>query len=316
MEEKKMSDKVNDRIKLLETVKEKAERRLHDIETNKKTVIINKLTELDNAISKMSERKTIFGNQTMKEHLIEQRQKIARAPESYIQQEKQRLNAKKVQIESEIEQIKKFKDAYFQDYSKEAIQQFIISINKSIESKNYFAALFIALAIPDICGGLEDRNAKNRERYVNWFNKYIGINYRYINGNAIWKLRCSCIHSGTHLDNKVNDALSGAELLLVTYEESPFHDSYIRLTPSESYVFLRIDVFCEDICLSINKWLEDVSNNQEIQKRIEEMLFIEKGFKAKEMIMGGVNFKWNRHVVKQMFSDVPAEKGFKLLWVN
>lgn len=46
------------------------------------------------------------------------------------------------------------------------------------------------------------------------------------------------------------------------------------------------------------------------------MLFIEKGFKAKEMIMGGVNFKWNRHVVKQMFSDVPAEKGFKLLWVN
>jgi hypothetical protein len=252
----------------------------------------------------------------MKEHLIEQRQKIARAPGSYIQQEKERLNAKKAQIESEIEKIEEFKDAYFQDSSKDAMQQFIVSINKSIENKNYFAALFIALAIPDICGGLEDKNAINRERYINWFNKYLGINYKYINGNAIWKLRCSCIHSGTHLDNEVRDALSGAELLLVTYEESPFHDSYIRLTLSESYVFLRIDEFCKDICLSIDKWLEDVSNNQEIQKGIEEMLFIEKGFKAKEMIMGGVNFKWNKYVVKQMFSNVPAEKGFKLLWVD
>ena len=80
MEEKKMSDKVNDRIKLLETVKEKAERRLHDIETNKKTVIINKLTELDNAIIKMSERKTIFGNQTMKEHFIEPTTKNCKGP--------------------------------------------------------------------------------------------------------------------------------------------------------------------------------------------------------------------------------------------
>ena len=200
------------------------------------------------------------------------------------------------------------------------MHQFIYSIQKSVSDENWFSAIYMALTIPDICGGLNQRNndkkLSHKERFLKWYEKYLAHKYTYLNGEAFWQLRCSVLHGGTHIDNKLQAALSDSELLVVTYNESPFHDCFVRWSKDQSYVFLRIDVFCKDVCSAIKKWIADVENESEIQSKIDKLFFIEKGAKAKEMIMGNVNLKWGQYSIQKMFSDIPARKGFRPLWEN
>ena len=61
------------------------------------------------------------------------------------------------------------------------MKNLIAAINESLESKNYYAALFMALTIPDICGKLEYPEAKtNKERYYKWVENNLFKYYRII----------------------------------------------------------------------------------------------------------------------------------------
>ena len=56
------------------------------------------------------------------------------------------------------------------------INKIIEEIDKSLEIEAYLSALSLVLILPDICGKAEyDSNKKNKERYINWFDEYIGI---------------------------------------------------------------------------------------------------------------------------------------------
>lgn len=88
------------------------------------------------------------------------------------------------------------------------IDRYLDSIIKSLESKNWYAALFIALAIPDICGALEHPDKNSPARYVNWYNKYMLPKYSstigplhephvFLSGDDCYALRCSLVHEGT-----------------------------------------------------------------------------------------------------------------------
>lgn len=55
------------------------------------------------------------------------------------------------------------------------INKIIEEIDKSLEIEAYLSALSLVLILPDICGKAEyDSNKKNKERYINWFDEYIG----------------------------------------------------------------------------------------------------------------------------------------------
>ena len=47
------------------------------------------------------------------------------------------------------------------------------AIRKAIKDKNWCGALFISLALPDICGKIENPNFLSGKRYKDWFNKYM-----------------------------------------------------------------------------------------------------------------------------------------------
>ncbi|MFN5539008.1 MAG: hypothetical protein ACK481_02975 [Candidatus Melainabacteria bacterium] len=60
------------------------------------------------------------------------------------------------------------------------MKQFIDSIRKSVKDENWLAALFMALAMPDICSSLEFPNrprSRIGEYYGNWFNKFLKPKY-------------------------------------------------------------------------------------------------------------------------------------------
>lgn len=84
------------------------------------------------------------------------------------------------------------------------ILKLIEDIEKALDHDCYFAALALALTLPDICGKVEFPNYKHTQRYIEWFNKYIAVteqcpDYQYVpylTGKIVHKLRCAILHEG------------------------------------------------------------------------------------------------------------------------
>ena len=81
------------------------------------------------------------------------------------------------------------------------------SIGQSLNTGNYYAALAMALAIPDICGWIEDPNSKSKARYISWFERYLQSKYvrqatahmpehTFLTGSDCYALRCAFLHEG------------------------------------------------------------------------------------------------------------------------
>ena len=83
------------------------------------------------------------------------------------------------------------------------INRLIDEINFCLNSNCFMAALTTALTLPDICGKAEYGSINPSERYIQWFDKYIGqyetINNNdmpNLNGEVLYSLRCSLLHQG------------------------------------------------------------------------------------------------------------------------
>jgi len=78
------------------------------------------------------------------------------------------------------------------------MNQFVDAVRHAIKDENWFGALFMALAIPDICGSIEAPNASNKDRYTRWFKQYLGKKYseEFFKAEDCYYLRCACLHEG------------------------------------------------------------------------------------------------------------------------
>jgi hypothetical protein len=57
------------------------------------------------------------------------------------------------------------------------MQHLLTAINVSLVEQNWYAALSLTLALPDICGWLEDPSPPSQDRYVSWFDRFVAANY-------------------------------------------------------------------------------------------------------------------------------------------
>ena len=79
-------------------------------------------------------------------------------------------------------------------------------VKKCVENECFIAALALAITIPDICGKAEYPDAGVTERYIKWYNNYIGKyetsnsseseDLPYSSGEVIYNLRNSLLHQG------------------------------------------------------------------------------------------------------------------------
>jgi hypothetical protein len=82
------------------------------------------------------------------------------------------------------------------------IGHFTNAIRKSLKEENWYAALSVALTLPDICGKLQNPDLGSSRRYVMWFNDYLKpmytgkvgpdrIEHVFLSGEDAYALRCS-----------------------------------------------------------------------------------------------------------------------------
>ncbi|ENX4469936.1 hypothetical protein ACFO72_000806 [Enterobacter roggenkampii] len=185
------------------------------------------------------------------------------------------------------------------------MERFTLAIRKAIEQENWFAALFIGLAMPDICGALEAPGAKPGERYRKWFDGYLKKKYHHENyfeaqyandpvgtkermrdpvfreyyekqklkplesslnftAKDCYAFRNSCLHSGMSKDKK-------RAFVLIPPPQS---GGRVHRNNIEGVLQLQIDILCEDICLAVEEWCLDNADNDQVQKRISELIEI------------------------------------------
>lgn len=161
------------------------------------------------------------------------------------------------------------------------MNQFIIAIRNSLENGNWYAALFSTLALPDICGKIQYPDQYSSTRYPNWFNEYVLEKYtsyvgadrkktEFLNGNDCYALRCAFLHEGITdiTKQKAREALENYKFIM------PHPGIILHNNLLDNTLQLQIDIFCEDICQGVEAWLEDISDDEIIQSRIEENLRI------------------------------------------
>lgn len=108
------------------------------------------------------------------------------------------------------------------------INELIREINYCLDNDCCMAGLSLALTLPDICGRAMYPNLKPSERYIKWFDEYIGqyehdeehiqVGMPYLSGELVYSLRNSVLHQGNpNIDGK-KFGIIYFELLYQKYE--------------------------------------------------------------------------------------------------
>ena len=144
------------------------------------------------------------------------------------------------------------------------MNRFTRAIQMAIEDKNWYAALSLALIIPDICGKIDQPNVLPKNRYMDWANKWfvpkytshIGPDrkeYIFLNAEDCYALRCSYLHAGSEniSNEKIRKALEDFHFC-----EPPKNGNVEHMNQVDNTLQLQIDIFCCDMVSSVESWLK------------------------------------------------------------
>lgn len=166
---------------------------------------------------------------------------------------------------------------------------FIDAISQCLGAQNWYAALTLALTLPDICASLDSSSdSKNKERYVGWCRRWIeplfthGIGPNrtpkvFLSAEDFYQARNSILHSGSNeIAEKRRTELDGFEFF-----ESGGHCNWIGKgmlngSPTPSYLQLRVDAFCETVLTAVKRWNAEIGQTPEIMDKKQNMLRIHK----------------------------------------
>lgn len=145
------------------------------------------------------------------------------------------------------------------------IYKLVNDINKALDGDAYLAALSLVLTLPDICAKAKYPTDRNKERYVKWYDEYIGkyehpgyaededdVHNPYLSGEVIYNLRCNVLHQGT--PNVDKDKIQ---------EEDNKIDRFILLIEKKK----PVEIYGDTSERSTNNWSENVERTYRVNIR-------------------------------------------------
>jgi hypothetical protein len=170
------------------------------------------------------------------------------------------------------------------------MKRFTDSGRLAIKQENLYAALSLALMIPDICGSLEDPGpGKSRVRYQRWWKQWIEPKYTtqnpdpltgqlhvWITDQQVYQLRCSLIHSGS--DEIEEERRTGVDRFFFFDQTRPnsiqkfAHCKFNGI--DANIICLSGADFCEKTFEGAEAWDVSVAKNATVQAEKEKLLFI------------------------------------------
>lgn len=157
------------------------------------------------------------------------------------------------------------------------IDELVENIKLSLKNKNYFAALFFSLALPDICGkiylnSLGEHEPKSKERYTRWIDKFVNssilntekhnpVECPYLEALQYYKIRCGLYHQGEldFVHDGDNNVFILKDIEFIARLENPGCDAYTiekSGAADKSIIEMAIDIsrFCNLIIWGVDKF--------------------------------------------------------------
>jgi hypothetical protein len=155
-------------------------------------------------------------------------------------------------------------------------------VRESIKSGNYYSALSLAIALPDICGKLENPGLGSQKRYISWFDDNLKYKYTaiigpsrkihvFLSGEDCYALRCAYLHEG-EMDitgQKVRETLDKFHMVLPDVNGNSYHIHQI-----DKALVIQVDLFCEEICQAVEVWLSRSIADPVLRLKIEALPLI------------------------------------------
>jgi len=164
----------------------------------------------------------------------------------------------------------------------EPLVSMVASVRQAIQTGNWYSAICLALALPDICGWLETPNVRSSERFVSFFDRFLAQAYTrpvgaqrqlhvFLSGNNCYALRCAFLHEGCDQVERQN-----AHRALTAFRFVAPSRNIVHMNQSGTVLQLQVDIFCEDICGAVEGWMATgVAADAEVLARLQEMLVID-----------------------------------------
>lgn len=154
---------------------------------------------------------------------------------------------------------------------------YVNDIRCSLKNKCYFAALSLALTLPDICGMAEFPDKSVTERYIEWYDKYLGaymtqgkdnlgVTNPWLSGEVVYNLRNTYLHQGNPgiSSDKVKEEANQLDKFTILLGDGTVLQTATANIESAAitYRMMIVDVtyLCESICDCALWYFE---NNQE-----------------------------------------------------
>ncbi|MBD5469509.1 MAG: hypothetical protein HDR21_15395 [Lachnospiraceae bacterium] len=147
---------------------------------------------------------------------------------------------------------------------------YVNEIRCSLENKCYFSALALALTLPDICGMVEFPNKSVAGRYIEWYDKYLGVymahgkdnlggNNPWLSGEIVYNLRNTYLHQGNPgiVSDKVKEEANQFDkFILMLGDGTVIQNITMNIeagthkTEKITYRMITVDVtyLCDSIC--------------------------------------------------------------------
>jgi hypothetical protein len=166
------------------------------------------------------------------------------------------------------------------------MQHLIDATRQAVQQKNWYAALSLALTMPDICGRIAYPNLRkaSKERVVQWFDHYLAHlyvagfnNMATMKGGDFYALRCAYLHQGEFELEEQNARKILNRFHLTVPGFGIQHNNLSADGIDEqgnlknAVLQLQVDMFCEEVCEAVEKWQEDVKSDTRVQSEIEAL---------------------------------------------
>ncbi|MCX2666597.1 hypothetical protein [Leuconostoc mesenteroides] len=163
------------------------------------------------------------------------------------------------------------------------INPFLVDMNNCLKNGQNNAALFIALALPDICSSTDmPRFGKTvKKRYTKWIDEYFIKQNGYdqnvtMSSTDVYLLRCAYLHSGVDkiIQKDVNAII---EKFVFVFSPSKIITAHRNSIINNGIATMQLDTheFCREIEKSVNLFIEDSIDNKIVEDNSKNILHVQ-----------------------------------------
>ncbi|MFY3647045.1 hypothetical protein ACOTET_23105 [Achromobacter xylosoxidans] len=161
------------------------------------------------------------------------------------------------------------------------LRAIVESVKLAVANSNWYAALALALTMPDICGKIDNPNLGSQARYAAWFDTYIGPKYRrpvlgqehiFMAGTDCYALRCSFLHEGgEHAEGRAQAVRAALDRF---HFVAPKDGNCVHMNQFGSVLQLQVDTFCMQLAGAMDYWLQRPETTQALATNPPQILTI------------------------------------------